>query len=459
MRSIQRQVLLWALGALLLGALVLVFVAYRVSLDEYNEVLDANLRQVALSIARLPPAAAPGTALPEVVQAQPTSKARPLPDLEIVIQTWTPTGGLRYSSHPNLGLPFKSQDGASRVRVGPVDWDMYTVVRADVVVQAAQRAAAQQLEATESAARLLWPSLAVASGILLLVLVALRHGLRPLGDTAASVAARSPQRLDPVSDTQVPRELQPLVWAINALMRRLAAALDTQARFVADAAHALRTPITALRLQLGLLESARDDQARNAALAELRSGIDRSQHLLQQLLHLSRAEHGGAPLQLAPVSLQRQARDAVARFSARADARQIDLGAQADQPLWVQADAGQLAVLLDNVLDNALRHTPVGGVVDVAAVRRSGQACIEVTDSGPGIAPAERLQVLDRFYCGEASSNAPAAGSGLGLAISKAIADEHGASLTLSGRPSAPGLVVRLQFAAELAAPPTTAPG
>lgn len=452
MRSIQRHVLLWTLGALVLGTLLLAGVAYRVSLDEYNEALDANLRQVALSVARLPagavrstlPAATPGPASRD----KGANGGPAAPDLEIVIQTWTPDGQPLYSSHPGAALPFLAHDGPSRVQVGTVDWDMYTAVRASVVVQVAQRAAAQQLEATESATRLLWPSLGVAAGVLLMMLLALRRGLRPLGDTAAIVAARSPQRLDPVPDTQVPRELRPLVWAINTLMQRLSAALATRAQFVADAAHALRTPVTALRLQLGLLETAPDDAARRSALAELRSGVDRSQHLLEQLLRLSRTEPGVAALRLAPVSLQAQARDAVARFTVRAEARGIDLGAQADESLWVKADADQLAVLLDNLLDNALRHTPSGGVVDVKAVRRNGLCCLQVIDSGPGIPAEQRQRVFDRFYRGDAgqASGQADSGSGLGLAISKAIADAHGAQLTLGEPADAAGLAVCLAF-------------
>jgi len=441
-------------------------VAYRVSLEEYNEALDANLRQVALSIVRLPPGAGrsepPPAASATAAPAQPPARTdgQAPPDLEIVIQTWTPDGQPLYSSHPGTALPFLAQEGPSRVQVGRVDWDMYTAVRAGVVAQAAQRAAAQQLEATESATRLLWPSLGVGTGIFLLVLLALRKGLRPLTDTAAIVAARSPQRLDPVPDTQVPRELQPLVWAINTLMQRLSTALATQARFVADAAHALRTPVTALRLQLGLLESARDDPARRNALAELRSGVERSQHLLEQLLQLSRAEPGVAPLQRATVSLPTLARDVVARFSARADARGIDLGAKADETLWVSADAAQLAVLLDNLVDNALRHTPEGGVVDVVVARRNAQACLLVIDSGPGIAAAQRLRVLDRFYCGDSGSTAGLvdSGSGLGLAISQAIADAHGAQLTLGERAEGSGLVVCLGFDGEAEAPAPAEP-
>jgi signal transduction histidine kinase len=449
MRSIQWHVLAWALCALLLGSLTMTFVAYRISLDEINEVLDANLMQVAQSIARLPPTANAATG----------PAARPLDSaLELVIQTWVPAGPLLYSSRADTRLPYVATQGLSRVRSGGVDWDLYTLVQPDKVVQVAQRAQAQQSEATEAAGRMLWPSLGLVASMGGLLWLALRRGLRPLGEAASTVAARSPARLDPLPDEGVPRELRPLVWATNSLMQRLSAAMESQRRFVAEAAHALRTPITALRLQLGLLESAPDEAARQRAMAELRSGVERTQHLLEQLLQLSRNEPGVAALRLAPVSLQALARDAVTRFSARADALDIDLGARADEALWIQGDETQLALLLDNLVDNALRYCPTGSRVDVVAARLHGQPTLQVIDSGPGIASADRDRVLDRFYRGVArpADERDGAGSGLGLAIAKAIADAHDADLSLAEPVNGPGLAVSLGFRREAVAPATT---
>jgi signal transduction histidine kinase len=452
MRSIQRHVLAWAMCALLLGSVTMSFVAYRISLDEINEVLDANLMQVAMSIARLPPAA-----MPAVASAHPPTRAVDSA-LEMAIQTWSPAGRVLYSSHAGTRLPFVANGGLSRIRANGIDWDVYTLVLDDRVVQVGQRAQAQQSEATEAASRMLWPSLGLVALMGGLLWLSLRRGLRPLGEAASTVAARSPARLDPMPDAGVPRELRPLVWAINTLMQRLSAAMDSQRRFVAEAAHALRTPITAVRLQLGLLEAAPDEAARQQAMAELRSGVDRTQHLLEQLLQLSRNEPGVAALRLAPVSLQALAREAVTRFSARADALGIDLGARAEEPLWVLGDETQLALLLDNLVDNALRYCPAGSQVDVVAARLHGQPALQVIDSGPGIAAADRDRVLDRFYRGSARADddRSGAGSGLGLAIVKAIADAHDADLVLSEPVNRPGLAVSLGFRREAVAPATT---
>ncbi|MBI3369446.1 MAG: two-component sensor histidine kinase, partial [Burkholderiales bacterium] len=253
--------------------------------------------------------------------------------------------------------------------------------------------------------------------------------------------------LTPITDDSAPRELKPLVQAINALMRRLSDALAMQRRFVADAAHALRTPVTALRLQVDLLDAARDDGARRAASAELRSGVDRAQRLIEQLLLLSRSERDALAPSLQSVALSTLARDAVARFAARADRAGIDLGARIDADALVEADAAQLAVLLDNLIDNALRHTSAGSTIDVVTSLETEGPTLSVVDGGPGIAADERARVFDRFYRGApAADGASELGSGLGLAIAKAIADAHDATLSLRDGPPGRGLAVVLSF-------------
>ena len=326
---------------------------------------------------------------------------------------------------------------------------MQTVVRADRVVQAAQRAAAQQEEAAESAATLLLPFALLIAVIGAFMMFALRRGLRPLDAAAADIAARSAASLASIDDRDMPREIVPLVSAINGLMQRLASAFARQRLFVAEAAHELRTPVTALRLQLQLLEAARDDAARRAATAELRAGVNRSQRLIEQLLQMSRVEPGGAARQVTAVALDDRVRAAAARFNALAVHRGIDLGAQAEQSIVVQGDAHELDTLIDNLIDNALRHTPAGGVVDVVADVLQGRPTLRVIDSGPGIAADQRERVFDRFHRGEnAAALHGEIGSGLGLAIVRAIADRHGATVSLHDTASGHGLEARVTFAA-----------
>ena len=449
MRSLQRHLLVWVLGALSVGAAALIGVSYLGLLSELNEVFDESLKQVALAVAEhhrfdgrdapLPRHALP--ALPTVYEEDG--------DFDYVTLTWAPDGRLLSTSDPAARLPFSGTSGGALVRAADGrDWYVYTVVRADGVVQAAQRTASRRLLAAGTAMYLLVPLALLIAFIGILLVAALRHGLRPLNLAARSVAARSAASLAPIGETGMPREIHPLVRAVDDLMARLADAFRLQRQFVADAAHELRSPVTALRLQLQLLERSADEPARTAAMAELKAGIERTQHLIEQLLQLSRVEPE-APARLdQPVDLGELARDVVGALSLQADDRGVDLGADTPPvgPV-VQGDAEQLRMLLSNLVANALRHAPAGhGVVDVRAALGAGRPMLLVQDNGPGIPPAERDRVFDRFYRGEGAI--ARSGSGLGLAIVKAVATRHHAEVTLHDAPGG-GLLVQVRFPAQ----------
>ena len=447
MRSIERHLALWILGAAGLGALLLGLVAYLVILSDLNDTLDETLNTVA-------------TAVADRSSARPTGAAAGVPhtdpdNAEIVVVEWTPQGRLVFSSDPRVALQFSPRSGLARQRIQAADWDTYTVARADSVVQAAQRAHIQQEDAAEAAASLFVPFLLVFGLAAVLLILALRRGLAPLDRIAVDVAARSASSLAPIDTADLPREIAPLVLALNGLMQRLADSLQARQRFVADAAHELRTPITALRLQLQLQQGATDDTSRRGASEALQAGIDRAQHLVEQLLQLSRAEPGAQPEPLQRLELAALAQSAVGRASANADSRGIDLGARIEAPGTVAGDEEQLRVLLDNLVGNALRFTPRGGVVDVVVAGADGCAVLRVVDDGPGIPAEARDRVFERFHRapGVAPAHAGENTSGLGLSIVKAIAERHGAQVTLHGGSGGRGLEVRVVFPAAGAAP------
>lgn len=440
MHSIERHLTWWILGAAALGAALLGGVSYRLILSDLNTTLDENLRAVALAVADHGPAPAAG--VPDTAAPASTDGA------EIVVVEWTPQGQMTFSSDAGVALHFRDQSGLQRQRLQGIDWDTYTVVRTGHVVQAAQRAQFQQEEAAEAAASLFLPFALVFGVAAVLLILALRRGLAPLDRTAAAVAARSANSLAPIDTAHLPRELAPLVLALNGLIQRQAESLQVRQRFVADAAHELRTPITALRLQLQLLQSAADDASRQTAVGALRAGVDRAQHLVEQLLDLSRAEPGALPEPLRRLELAPLAQSAVARFNDRAESRGIDLGARVESPGTLTGDAEQLRVLLDNLVGNALRFTPRGGVVDVVVADADGCAVLRVLDNGPGVPAEARDQVFERFHRapGVAPAHAGESGSGLGLAIVKAIAEAHGAKVTLHTGQQGRGLEVRVVF-------------
>jgi two-component system OmpR family sensor kinase len=275
--------------------------------------------------------------------------------------------------------------------------------------------------------------------------------LEPVARVRKQLASRQADDLSPVSDAGLPDEVRPLVQELNLLFGRVRTAFDTQQNFVADAAHELRTPLAALKLQVQSLE--RSDQrtdsqeARRIAVSRLSAGIERATRLVEQLLVLARQEASAAPHQ--PVVLADLAKRAVADLIGVAQNKQIDLGLQRADGGEVEGQLEALMILLRNLVDNAIKYTPAGGTVDVSVVREQGASCshLEVTveDSGPGIPAEERERVFDRFYRVPGSE---AAGSGLGLAIIKAIAERHGATLTLGESARLGGLAATVRFPA-----------
>jgi two-component system OmpR family sensor kinase len=314
------------------------------------------------------------------------------------------------------------------------------------VIQVAQPLSVREKRAAELALRTLVPFALLLPVLALMIWLAVGHALKPLERLTSLVKARRVNALEPLPDARLPDEVQPLVGALNELLVRLAAALGRERAFMADAAHELRTPLTALHLQMDMLARASGEAERGAAMQQLSEGVQRAIRLVEQMLALAREEPRTPPRHV-PVALAPLAREVIADLLPLADARRIDLGVSAARPLSVSGDPDALRTLLGNLVDNAVRYSEAGGRVDVS-VEEGGSAAaahaeLAVTDSGPGIPPEERGRVFDRFY--RRAGSAPP-GSGLGLAIVKAIADAHGATLTLTAGLDGRGLRVIVSF-------------
>lgn len=218
---------------------------------------------------------------------------------------------------------------------------------------------------------------------------------------------------------------------------------------MADAAHELRSPLTALKLQLQLVERAADDTARGVALARLHERLDRATHLVRQLLNLARYEGAHSEAQREPVDLDALLAGVVRDHLLLADSRGIDLGIDlVENPgarVVIDGNPDSLRVLVNNLVDNALRYTQPGGRVDLQASMAGGRAQLRVEDNGPGVDPAQRDRLFDRFYRPEGND---AWGSGLGLAIARNIATHHGAVIDLASGEGGRGLRVTVTFAA-----------
>ena len=438
MSSLRARLLASLLGGVVLVGAAGGWVVYRNALAEADAFFDYHLRQTALILRDQPV---------EYLLSQQIAPADAAYDF--VVQVWTLDGARVYLSRPHTELPEATTLGFSTVATTEGRWRVYGAQALTRVVQVAQPMSVRSQRAAELALRTLAPFALLLPLLALLIWLAVGLALQPLARLTGLVKARRVHSLEPLPQTPLPEEVRPLVAALNELLARLNEARERERAFMADAAHELRTPLTALYLQLGTLARAGSEAERAAAMKELGDGVQRAIRLVEQLLALAR-EAPRQPPPHSPVALEPLAREIVAELVPLADARHVDLGLGAAQRLTVSGDPDALRTLLRNLVDNAVRYSGEGGRVDVAVeADAAGRATLVVSDSGPGIPPEEHTRVFDRFYR-RAGSGAP--GSGLGLAIVKAIADAHGATLTLGGGADGRGLRVVVTFAAAPAA-------
>ncbi len=442
MKSIRRALLVSLLAGLAAIGVLASAATYVAARHEIGELLDLQLKQLANS-----------TRIDELLRGhQPGFDPRAAPGAEgvteLVTQIWDRDGVLVYWSNPGTGLPVPVTPGYATVHVDNRDWRVYTLVQGTHALQVAQAEDEREAIATKTALRTLLPFVVLIPVFGLMIWFAVGRGLRPLFAMSQAVAKRQPDALAPLNEHNLPQELQPLAGSLNALLARLDSALGAQRRFTADAAHELRTPLAALKLQLDVARRANDQPSRVAAYDDLDAGVQRAAHLVDQLLTLARIEPEALATRAVDCDLAAIAKDAIVARGALAAKRHIDLGLARETPVRVRGDPASLAILLSNLLDNALRYTPEGGKIDVALDDDGGRAVLTVIDNGPGIPPEERARVFDRFFRGD--DREP--GSGLGLSIVRRIADAHHAAIELGAPERGSGLVVTVRFpaAAEL---------
>ena len=466
MNSIRQRLLLWQITALVVTSVLCSALTYRLAWDAFNRIRDYGLEQIAWSVVRhgVQPTLSPDAAQrpsapvePDPASTEASDEASteasteavaevpaevPTEDLgQFVSQIWLEDGELVYSSLDDIGPPLQ-QPGFHLVQWQDEPWRVYTVVDRHQRVQVAVTSADRASDFAE-----LLPSLVVPLCLLVLVLTLLIHtavsrALAPLHALGRQIRQHDNLQELPAIDTgRLPEELLPLGQALNQLLARVDALLSGQRALLADAAHELNTPLAAIKLQAQLARRATDAQ-RGLALDELDRGIARATRLVAQLLQMARLEPDVREQERMPrtVAVDALAAQVVAAFSAQADARGMDLGLVRRDRAVVWADPSEMRVLLDNLVDNALRHADAGCRVDLNVVRDQGQVWLEVRDNGPGIAPAQRERALQRFVrLNPQSGN----GSGLGLAIAASIVGQLGGTLELLDTPGG-GLTVRI---------------
>jgi two-component system sensor histidine kinase QseC len=341
--------------------------------------------------------------------------------------------------------PLATEDGFSEARIDEEhvwryysQWDREHQLR----VQVGENHHMREELSGHIASRLLVPALLGLPLIGVWIWFATRRGLAPLDTLAAQVAHRDPGHLAPVVPDKAPVELRPLLDALNGLFGRVERALESERRFTADAAHELRTPLAALAAQTQVAQRARDADERDHAIAQIGASVRRAGHLVDQLLTLARIDPGAAVPQ-ADVDLARLAAEVCADHGGAAIEKNIALELVADKVPAVRGNADLLRILLRNLVDNAVRYSPMDGRIEVRISGEAAGTVLTVADSGIGIPPEERENVLRRFY---RLAGQEIQGSGLGLSIVARIAELHNARLELADGIGAPGLSVRLVF-------------
>ncbi len=443
MSSIRLRLLVRLLALFVVIWLLMAFATWLESREQVEELFDAQLSQAAGVLAQIGGRSL-DTAGPRV-GALPKSVYGHRYEKNIAFQIWSGDRLLLRSANAPT-TPMAAAAGFSYRRIGGGRWRVfrYDQARPALTIYTGEREAVRRKLIGEITRNALYPMSLALPLLGLLIWGVIGRGLAPVRRIAEAVAHRSARNLEPVLPGQpVPAEIHPLIEALNHLFGRLHAAFERERRFTADAAHELRTPLASLRTHAQIAMRARDPAEQQAALQQITRGVDRTTHLVQQLLTLARLDPESAAGDFARVELQHTAAEVLAELDALARERQVELSLDAPQPVPVLGNGTALAVLIRNLVDNAIRYTPAGGSVEVAVGRGPGGAELSVTDSGPGIAELERAQVFDRFYRGRAGAGY---GSGLGLSIVRRIAELHEAAVTLETAPGGVGLRVAVSF-------------
>lgn len=453
-KTLRGQLIAWLAGPLLVLWSISTLVDFDIAKRFVNLAYDRALLEAALDIGREVKSVGGQiyVDLPEVAVRMLQSR-----ESDRLYYLVLGPGNEYVSGEPDL--PALSDPSTDRVRYYDDEYRGYAIravalrvpvepgsARGAVMIHVAERLTVRSDSARQIILGMVLPQALLIFGATLAVWYGVGRGLRPLASLRGEIESRSHRDLSPLSETHAPRELQPLIHAMNGLLGRLSAVLAAQQRFIADAAHQLRTPLAGIKTQTELALRNSESRDIEATLRQLHTATEKTTRLVNQLLSLARAEPGEKREHATgPLDLGALARETTTEWVPRALERDIDLGFDAPQgAVTIEGNAFLLKEMLNNVLDNALRYTQRGGQVTVRIAPDTSLVRLMVEDTGPGIPEAERERVFERFYRVLDSSGAE--GCGLGLAIVHEIAQSHGAEITLDSGPNGVGTSVQISF-------------
>jgi two-component system, OmpR family, sensor kinase len=446
MPSIRRRLLFTLIGALLAAGILTAAATFFTAKSEFSRFLDTHMKETADFMARaLADGRTPSDDAPSISGEDPSYQ------IEVQVYDSSCNKLWRRPGRPKLPLPEKP--GFALDELDGHTWRTYSVTSGAMIITVGQDASVRTQLAASAAFRIMQPLFLLLPFIAIAVWILLGSGLAPLEKMARSVARRSPVSLEPISTQGMPSELAGLVNSVNSLMARLKDSLAAQQRFASDAAHELRTPLTAIKLQLQLAQRAKTDEARNKALSRLNDGITRATRLVQQLLTLARLDPDSSKKPVSTVRLDELAQSVCEDMEPIAAQKDIRITACA-QFAATEGMEDAIRLMMTNLTDNAVRYTPEGGRIEIRTRMEDGSAVIEVCDSGPGIPPAERSRVFDRFY---RALGTKTQGTGLGLAIVKRIIDIHRGTIAIDDGLDGRGTTFRIRLPRLGAAQPPSA--
>jgi two-component system sensor histidine kinase TctE len=448
-KSLRRQLLLWLIFPLLGIILVSIFSSYQLALHFADIAFDTELEENARALA--------GQVIKKeekwtLASPELSEEAFRHHNRDKVYFLITDAAGQEIGGDARLGLPASGKAPFPRFADKTMEGQPVRVVTIKIpltrndaqsfmLIQMAETLNERSILANQVLINTIAHQLVLALLAALLVWVAVAHGLKPLEKLRQDIENRTPDELQPLSAEGIPDEVRPLTQTLNRLMMRLEKHIGAQKRFIANAAHQLRTPLAGLQTQLEIALRQDDPAARLHALNQVQISLDRAIHLTEQLLSLAKAEPNG--LKFYPVDLTALAKSVTESFVPRALEKNIDLGFNGpENPIVVQGQATNLREMLANLVDNALLYTPFGGQVTVRLVDE-GDIRLEVEDTGPGIPEMERDKVFERFY--RLNDNGPD-GSGLGLSIVQEIVEAHWAKVTLASTSEDRGTLATVVF-------------
>lgn len=431
MKSV-RWTALAGIGAILVPvAIIASLIAYLVGREEANFVFDGVLAQIALHLD------------PDMHVQQQIAQLHD-PEDTVAVTVWDANGSV-VADNSGGAIPRSTATGFVDVVIRGEKWRMFVTHAHGRTMQVAQRQEVRDEVAEHLALSAALPMLASLPLVWALVALGLSRLFRTLDSTSASVSQRNVHSTEPLSTTAMPREIHAFIEAMNELLRRQALALEQQRRFVSDAAHELRTPLTSLQLLVDTLavRTARNDFTAHDVIPELTAALKRSRALMAQLLQLAEADAGRETSTSAVVDLRQIAMDVVATLLPLATQRNIEFSVLAGSNIRITAAAVDVHTLFSVLVDNAVRHGPAGGIVEIGLRLLDDAVLFEVRDDGAGVPEDALSRIFDRFFRAASQS---IEGAGLGLAIARAIADRYGFAIAVGNHPEG-GCVATVRIA------------